>query len=236
MIEGVTFQGQSKFTAGRYAMEIRSRFANQDDANGYYKGRGEELAAKIIGTSIQLGTGLFLVQGRMMEVTSTETVEPKITAGYEGYIVVRLETFHASDEQNVSIVAYTAASLDDISLEQDDIYSAEADEENLVYEYPLYSFKINSSGSLTSLTKLIEPIQEFEDMQEKVDSANDTANQSLEQSGEAISDVADLRKRIVESEGTAIYVNENPIAEMDFDGIETEDSIILYLDGGTAED
>ena len=65
MIKPVTYQGVFNFKSNLYALEVKSRFIDQSKANGFYKGYGEELAAKIIGQTIQIGTGAFVVQGRM---------------------------------------------------------------------------------------------------------------------------------------------------------------------------
>ena len=58
MIKPVTFQGQFNFNANLYALEVKSRFIDQNNANGYYTGYGDELAATIVGgNKIQIGTG-----------------------------------------------------------------------------------------------------------------------------------------------------------------------------------
>ena len=74
MIKPVTFQGISNFKANLYALEVKSRFIDQANANGYYKNYGSELAAVVIGETIQVGTGAFVVQGRMSEITIAEIV------------------------------------------------------------------------------------------------------------------------------------------------------------------
>ena len=45
MIKPVTFQGQFNFNANLYALEVKSRFIDQNNAHGYYTGYGDELAA-----------------------------------------------------------------------------------------------------------------------------------------------------------------------------------------------
>ena len=136
MIKPVTYQGVFNFKANLYALEVKSRFIDQSKADGYYKGYGDELAATVVGQSIQIGTGAFVVQGRMNEVTAAETVTPQMTNGYVGYVVARIETYHPSDEENCSFVAYVGTSLDAIPLTKDDIYDAEAETVNKVYETP----------------------------------------------------------------------------------------------------
>ena len=70
MIRPVTYQGVFNFDAHLYALEIKSRFIDQNNANGYYTGYGAELAATVVGNQIKIGTGAFIIQGRMNEITS----------------------------------------------------------------------------------------------------------------------------------------------------------------------
>jgi len=56
-IKPVTYQGVFNFAANLYALEVKSRFIDQNKANGYYKGYGSELAATVVGQQIQIGTG-----------------------------------------------------------------------------------------------------------------------------------------------------------------------------------
>ena len=178
MIKPVTYQGVFNFKANLYALEVKSRFIDQSKADGYYKGYGDELAATVVGQSIQIGTGAFVVQGRMNEVTAAETVTPTMTNGYVGYVVSRIETFHPSDEENCSFVAYVGTSLDAIPLTKDDIYDAEAETVNKVYELPIYSFAI-SGGAITNLQKLIGAVEDYAKINQIVTSALSTAQTAL---------------------------------------------------------
>lgn len=178
MIKPVTYQGVFNFKANLYALEVKSRFIDQSKADGYYKGYGDELAATIVGQSIQIGTGAFVVQGRMNEVTAAETVTPQMTNGYVGYVVARIETYHPSDEENCSFVAYVGTSLDAIPLVKDDIYSAESETVNKVYELPIYSFAI-SGGSITNLQKVISAVEDYAKINQTVVSALSAAQSAL---------------------------------------------------------
>ena len=179
MIKPVTYQGVFNFKANLYALEVKSRFIDQSKADGYYKGYGDELAATIVGQSIQIGTGAFVVQGRMNEVTAAETVTPQMTNGYVGYVVARIETYHPSDEENCSFVAYVGTSLDAIPLVKDDIYSAESETVNKVYELPIYSFAI-SGGSITNLQKVISAVEDYAKINQTVVSALSAAQSALD--------------------------------------------------------
>lgn len=178
MIKPVTYQGVFNFKANLYALEVKSRFIDQSKADGYYKGYGDELSATIVGQSIRIGTGAFVVQGRMNEVTAAETVTPQMTNGYVGYVVARIETYHPSDEENCSFVAYVGTSLDAIPLIKDDIYSAESETVNKVYELPIYSFAI-SGGSITNLQKVISAVEDYAKINQTVVSALSTAQSAL---------------------------------------------------------
>lgn len=178
MIKPVTYQGVFNFKANLYALEVKSRFIDQSKADGYYKGYGEELAATVVGQSIKIGTGAFVVQGRMNEVTAAETVTPQMTNGYVGYVVARIETYHPSDEENCSFVAYVGTSLDAIPLTKDDIYDAEAETVNKVYELPIYSFAI-SGGAITNLQKLIGAVEDYAKINKIATSALSTAQTAL---------------------------------------------------------
>ncbi len=178
MIKPVTYQGVFNFKANLYALEVKSRFIDQSKADGYYKGYGDELAATIIGQSIQIGTGAFVVQGRMNEVTAAETVTPQMTNGYVGYVVARVETYHPSDEENCSFVAYVGTSFDAIPLTKDDIYDAESETVNKVYELPIYSFAI-SGGAITNLQKVIGVVEDYAKINQIVASALSTAKTAL---------------------------------------------------------
>ena len=184
MIKPVTYQGVFNFKANLYALEVKSRFIDQSKADGYYKGYGDELAATVVGQSIQIGTGAFVVQGRMNEVTAAETVTPQMTNGYVGYVVARIETYHPSDEENCSFVAYVGTSLDAIPLTKDDIYNAEAETVNKVYELPIYSFAI-SGGAITNLQKIIGAVEDYAKINQIVTSALSTAQTALTTAQEA---------------------------------------------------
>lgn len=184
MIKPVTYQGVFNFKANLYALEVKSRFIDQSKADGYYKGYGDELAATVVGQSIQIGTGAFVVQGRMNEVTAAETVTPQMTNGYVGYVVARIETYHPSDEENCSFVAYVGTSLDAIPLTKDDIYNAEAETVNKVYELPIYSFAI-SGVAITNLKKLIGAVEDYAKINQIVTSALSTAQTALTTAQEA---------------------------------------------------
>lgn len=184
MIKPVTYQGVFNFKANLYALEVKSRFIDQSKADGYYKGYGDELAATVVGQSIQIGTGAFVVQGRMNEVTAAETVTPQMTNGYVGYVVARIETYHPSDEENCSFVAYVGTSLDAIPLTKDDIYNAEAETVNKVYELPIYSFAI-SGDAITNLKKLIGAVEDYAKINQIVTSALSTAQTALTTAQEA---------------------------------------------------
>lgn len=114
----------------------------------------------------------------MNEVTAAETVTPKMTNGYVGYVVARIETYHPSDEENCSFVAYVGTSLDAIPLVKDDIYSAESETVNKVYELPIYSFAI-SGGSITNLQKVISAVEDYAKINQTVVSALSTAQSAL---------------------------------------------------------
>lgn len=170
MIKPVTFQGCFNFNANLYALEVRSRFIDQSKANGYYKGYGDELAAQIVGQSIQIKTGAFVVQGRMSEVTATETVSPQIFDGFVGYVVARIETYHPSDENNCTFSAIVNRTFEAIKLEQSDVYAASADNVNTAYELPIYSFEI-SGTQIVNLKKLITPVADYATIKTIVDNA-----------------------------------------------------------------
>ncbi|MDE6200378.1 MAG: hypothetical protein K2M47_00890 [Clostridiales bacterium] len=160
MIRPVTYQGVFNFDAHLYALEIKSRFIDQNNANGYYTGYGTELAAKVVGNQIQIGTGAFVIQGRMNEITSAETVTPQIFNNFVGYVVARIETYHPSDAGNCTLKAVVNTAFSEIALLQEDVYAGLADNENKVYELPLYSFEIKN-GAITNLQKLIKPVDDY---------------------------------------------------------------------------
>lgn len=177
-VKPITFQGIFNFKANLYALEIKSRFIDQNKANGYYKGYGDELAATIVGSQIRIGTGAFVVQGRMNEITAAEMVSPQMTDGYVGYVIAHIETYHPSDEGNCTISAVVGRSLGEISLTQEDTYAAAADSTNKTYELPLYSFKISGS-TITELKKLIGAVEDYATIKGIVDNALKSAGDAL---------------------------------------------------------
>lgn len=206
MIKPVTYQGVFNFKANLYALEVKSRFIDQSKADGYYKGYGDELSATIVGQSIRIGTGAFVVQGRMNEVTAAETVTPQMTNDYVGYVVARIETYHPSDEENCSFVAYVGTSLDAIPLTKDDIYAAAAETVNKVYELPIYSFAI-SGGAITNLQKVISAVEDYAKINQTVVSALSTAQSALgtAQSAETKAQLAvDTANEATETAETAV--------------------------------
>lgn len=186
MIKPVTFQGCFNFNANLYALEVRSRFIDQSKANGYYKGYGNELAAQIVGQKIQIGTGAFLVQGRMCEITAAETVSPQIFDGFVGYVVARIETYHPSDDANCSLLAVVNRTFSAISLEQGDTYAVDADNINTAYELPIYSFEI-SGTQIVNLKKLITPVADYATIKTIVDEALGKAASAVAAANTAIS-------------------------------------------------
>lgn len=185
MIKPVTFQGCFNFNANLYALEVRSRFIDQSKANGYYTGYGDELAAQIVGQSIQIGTGAFIVQGRMSEVTAKETVSPQIFDGFVGYVVARIETYHPSDDNNCKFASVVNRSFSAITLEQSDVYAASADNVNTAYELPLYSFEI-SGTQIVNLKKLITPVADYATIKSIVDNALAQAKSALDTAAAAV--------------------------------------------------
>lgn len=186
MIKPVTFQGVFNFAANLYALEVKSRFIDQKNANGYYTGYGDELAATVIGQQIKIGTGAFVIQGRMNEVTSPEVLSPQIFDGFVGYVVARIETYHPSDEENCTFVAYVNRTFDAIKLQQDDVYAVDADNVNKVYELPIYSFAI-SGTQITNLQKLIGAVNDYAKIKQIVDNALATAQAALTAANSAVS-------------------------------------------------
>ena len=159
-IRPVTYQGASNFKSNLYALEVKSRFIDQTKANGYYKGYGEELDVIVSGNVVTVRSGAFLVQGRLNEIEpGGESVTVTIKNGQVGYILARIETYHPDDTENCTLVARTGASLESITLTQEDTYQRTAESENKAYELPLYSFSM-SDGVITNLEKLITPVEE----------------------------------------------------------------------------
>ena len=171
MLKAVTFKAAQNFKANLYALEVRSRFKDQSKANGYYSGYGNSLSATVVGTSgITIGSGAFVVQGRMVEVVSSETVSIAYQEGKVGYIICRIETSPSSNTENCSLVARTASSLSEISLTQENTYEYASESTNKVYELPIYSFVMQNTA-ITSVTRLIKPIVEITEIALKADQA-----------------------------------------------------------------
>ena len=179
MIKAITYQGNTAFKANLYALEIKSRFIDQRHADGYYIGYGSELSAQVVGNQIRIGTGAFVVQGRMNEVVSAETVSPSIYNNFVGYVVARVETYHPEDTDYCTFKAYVNTALSEIPLQQDDIYAMDADNLNKVYELPIYSFEIKN-GTITNLQKLIRPIDDYARVQAQINKMQDSIDNAIE--------------------------------------------------------
>lgn len=185
MIKPVTYQGVFNFKSNLYALEVKSRFIDQSKANGYYTGYGNELAATIVNNQIQIGTGAFVIQGRMNEVDSAETLSVTIENGKVGYVVARIETYHPSDEENCKFVIKTATSFDAIELTQEDTYAKGAETSNKVFELPIYSF-VMANGNITQLTKVIEKCGDYEKLKKVADDAMTAANNAVASANNAV--------------------------------------------------
>lgn len=182
MIKPITYQAQQNFTANLYAVELRSRFADQNNANGYYKNYGEDLAAIAAGKIITIKSGAFLIQGRMNEIVGEESIEVSAsTNGLKGYLCARIETYHVDDSDNCKLVAYTGSSLDSIVLTQEDVYSRASETSNRVYELPLYSFEI-VNGAVSNLKKVIRVIDDYTTFKAIADEAKKIAETANEKS------------------------------------------------------
>lgn len=204
MIKPITFQGAVNFKASLYALEIRSRFIDQANANGYFKNYGQELA--MINSSpstITIGTGAFCVQGRMAEVTSQEvlTIDYSQNNGIHelmynvGYVLAKIQTYQLNSENNCSFEVKLGTSFYSLNagLTQMDTYAYDSDNVNKIYELPIYSFEINqATGELTNITKLIQPIDDYnkvyqlmQTMQTLVEAIQEVANSAMELSTNA---------------------------------------------------
>lgn len=211
MIKPVTYQGVFNFKANLYALEIKSRFIDQNNADGFYKGYGEELAANTLESGIEIGTGAFLVQGRMNEITEAETLSIPVNETSCGYIVARIETFHPSDEENCTLKVYTGQSFDEIVLRKDDVYSSAADETNKVYELPLYSFVV-SDGAITELKKLISPIEDYSKVKILADEALSTAINAVSSSESAVSTANTAAEKAHTAYTSAVSASKNSVS------------------------
>ncbi len=208
MIKPVTYQGVYNFNSNLYALEIKSRFIDQNNANGYYTNYGAELEAKVVGNQIQIGTGAFVVQGRMNEIVSTETVTVQITDNTVGYVVARIETYHPADENNCTLKTYIGSALNNIPLQQDDVYAAEAENENRVYELPIYSFEIKN-GTITNLTRLIRAVDDYSRVQLQIDELRKTTNDALEKATSAKAEALEIANSASAKSDNAISVASN---------------------------
>ena len=195
MIKSTTFKSARNFKANLYALEVKSRFIDQNNANGFYIGYGDELSATVIGTSgIKIGSGAFLVQGRMVEIVSAETVSIAYEEGKVGYIVCRVETNPAENVPNCTLAARTAANLSDISLTKEDVYAYNSEDTNKVYELALYSFGMQNT-TINNVVKLISGITEISEIKTIADTAKSTAD--------AAKSTADTAKNTADAASTA---------------------------------
>lgn len=209
MIKPVTFQGQSNFNANLYALEVKSRFIDQNNAHGYYLNYGDELAASVVGgNQIQVGTGAFVVCARMAEITAPEILRPQIFDTFKGYVVARIETYHPADELNVTLIAKVQTSWEALNreLEQNDVYAAEADNVNTAYELPIYSFEI-SGTQIVNLTRLIKPVCDYATMKAIVDNALATAQNAVTTANAAVDTSNDARTEAAAAVTTANGAN-----------------------------
>ena len=209
MIKPVTFQGQSNFNANLYALEVKSRFIDQNNAHGYYLNYGDELAANVVGgNQIQVGTGAFVVCARMAEITAPEILRPQIFDTCKGYVVARIETHHPADELNVTLIAKVQTSWEALNreLEQNDVYAAEADNVNTAYELPIYSFEI-SGTQIVNLTRLIKPVCDYATMKAIVDNALATAQNAVTTANAAVDTSNDARTKAAAAVTTANGAN-----------------------------
>lgn len=209
MIKPVTFQGQSNFNANLYALEVKSRFIDQNNAHGYYTGYGDELAATVVGgNQIQVGTGAFVVCARMAEITAPEMLRPQIFDGFKGYVVARIETYHPADEGNVTLVAKIQTSWEALNreLEQNDVYAADADNINTAYELPIYSFEI-SGTQIVKLTRLIKPVCDYATIKAIVDNALATAENAVTAANTAVTTSNDANAKAADAVTTANGAN-----------------------------
>lgn len=204
MIRPVTFQGRTDFNANLYALEVKSRFIDQNNANGYYTNYGSEVDAQIVGQTIQVGTGALVVQARMFEITAPETVRPQIFDGFKGYVVARIETYHPADDDNVTIIAKVQTSFEalDRELEKGDVYAADADNVNTAYELPIYSFEI-SGTQIVNLKKLIKPVCDYATMKAIVDNALVTAQNAVTTANKAVETSNDAQLKAASAVKTA---------------------------------
>lgn len=196
-LKPVTFQGAENFKANLYALEVRSRFVDQAHADGYYAGYGNELSATVASNTIKIGSGAFVVQGRMCEVENSESVSVVIENGKYGVVIARIETKRATNGVNFSIIARTGVSKDALKsgLTQEDTYQYSSETTNKVYELPLYYFSM-SNGAITLGAKEITAIKE-------IASINETANNAVSTAGIAVTTASSATKIAEEAKDTA---------------------------------
>ena len=207
-IKPVTFQGVANFKSNLYALEVKSRFIDQSKADGYYLGYGQELAASVSGSTVTVGSGAFLVQGRQIEIeTGGEAVSVEIRNGYYGYIIARIETFRPSDNACCSIIYKTGASLAAITLTQQDTYARVAETENRVYELPLFSFYM-TGGNITNLTKVITALQEAATVRAIANAASETANAASQNASTAVTKANEAKTTAADAVSTANAASE----------------------------
>lgn len=192
-LKPVTFQGAENFKANLYALEVRSRFVDQSKTDGYYAGYGNELSATVASNTIKIGSGAFVVQGRMCEVENSESVSVVIENGKYGVIIARIETKPATNGVNFSIIARTGVSKDALkaALTQEDTYQYSAETTNKVYELPLYYFSM-TNGAIALGAKEITAIKEITDINNAAknavniaQTASATASAASKMAGEA---------------------------------------------------
>ena len=257
MIRPITFQGLNNFDANLYALELKSRFINQAKADGFYTGYGNELNADVVGgESIVIHSGAFLVQGRMNEVVTDETVTSDVlTSGFVGYVVARIETYHPDDENNCEFIIKTGATFAAINatLANDNVYSKNSNTNNLAYELPIYSFSI-VTGSITGLTKLIQPIADYQQAMTAINNAltatqaaqaaaetaqgNAEASQTAAETAQAAAEIAQAAAEaaedaVIAGTGTRVYdPDNNLLSNAHIDNSVVENSLNLITSGG----
>lgn len=178
MIRPITYQGVGNFDPNLYALEVASRFIDQQAAHGYYKGYGAELAATVSGNNIAIDTGAFVICGRMNVVTIAETLAVTITSGHVGYIIAHVETYHPADPKNCTFIVRTAPTYAEIPLTQNNIYVDETNTVNKIFELPIYKFSI-SGGGIAGLTRLIKPVEDYAIVKAIADSAQTAATSAI---------------------------------------------------------
>ena len=202
MLKAVTFRAEQNFKSNLHALEVKSRFIDQNNANGFYIGYGDELSATVIGTSgIEIGSGAFLVQGRMVEIVSAETVSIAYEEGKVGYIVCRIETNPAENVPNCTLAARTAATLSDVTLTKEDVYAYNSEDINKVYELALYSFGMQNTA-INNVVKLISGIEEISEIKAIADTAKSTADAAKRTADDASTAASNAASTAVSAKST----------------------------------